>query len=318
MDHLISLINWGGRSSGSKHAFHRAFESTRHTVGIQKKHSWLKHKYLILWLRTVPAHHRSKPSVVFSGDLGRTGSLITITKMKKKDTILKQKWHWSQIWPQFILTPSILRDTWSWNLRYMNWVASIWPQSNSIFLPTLVGLQTTKDPRELMRIEWESKRIKNLENTFNVVQNLILLASILVWSCSNSLQKWIRNGKKLWILEFLNLQIVRFKLNFQVKIIRFSFELWGFEKRGQSWRARCVWNELQGIVFIAFESVICTLEKLLKLARWCTSLHGRVQAHEAIQFDPYPTVLKFKWGLSCKAMICGVLDIWFSPMMQLC
>jgi hypothetical protein len=169
VDHLICLTNWGGRSSGSKRAFHRALESACHTNGIQNQRSWLKQNEMIMWLWTIPAHHQSKTPVIFSGDPGRTGPLITITKMKKKDMTLRRKWHWSRIWPQFILTPSILRDTWSWNLRYMIWVASIWPQSNSTFLPTLVGLQLTKDPRELMRIERESKKRKNLENTFNVV-----------------------------------------------------------------------------------------------------------------------------------------------------
>jgi hypothetical protein len=42
----------------------------------------------------------------------------------------------------------------------------------------LVGLQTTKDPRELMRIEGESKKRKIWKNTFNAVQNWISFASI--------------------------------------------------------------------------------------------------------------------------------------------
>jgi hypothetical protein len=43
----------------------------------------------------------------------------------------------------------------------------------------LEELHTTKDPRELMRIERASKRRKNLGNNFNVVQNSIALALIL-------------------------------------------------------------------------------------------------------------------------------------------
>jgi hypothetical protein len=54
--------------------------------------------------------------------------------------------------------------------------ASIWPQSKSIFLPTLVGLQTTKESRELSKIERESKRLKFLENTFNVGLDSAVLA----------------------------------------------------------------------------------------------------------------------------------------------
>jgi hypothetical protein len=127
---------------------------------------------------------------------------------------------------------------WSWILRCVNWVASIWPQSNSIFLSILVGLQTTKDPRELVSIKRESKRRKIWKITFNVVQKRISLASIRAWSCLWSLWKWLKNNAKLWIMELLNLQTVRFKLNFLVKIIRFSFELWGFEEWRQSWRTR--------------------------------------------------------------------------------
>ena len=36
VDHLISLINWGGRSSGMKHAFHQTHESVRCTRVITK------------------------------------------------------------------------------------------------------------------------------------------------------------------------------------------------------------------------------------------------------------------------------------------
>jgi hypothetical protein len=36
--------------------------------------------------------------------------------------------------------------------------------------------------------------------------------------------------------------------------------LWGFEERGQSWRARILSNELRGSIFIEFGSVIYTLE----------------------------------------------------------
>jgi len=122
----------------------------------------------------------------------------------------------------------------SWILRCVNWVASIWPQSNSIFLPTLVGLQTTKDPRELMRIEWESKRWSFLKITFNVVQNLRLLASNMIWSHLRSLQGVVSNGARLWILEFLNLKTVEIQTHFS------DWKLSGFplEWEGLNWGAK--------------------------------------------------------------------------------
>jgi hypothetical protein len=108
---------------------------------------------------------------------------------------------------------------------------------------------------------------------------------------------------------------MRFKLNFQVENSQVFLWMVRVSIGGQSWRARCVWNELRGHVFIAFGIDNCTLEILLNLAMSCTSLHGRVQAHEAIQFDPIPTLLKFKWCLNGKAMQCEVLDIWFFHLM---
>ena len=90
--------------------------------------------------------------------------------------------------------------------------------------------------------------------------------------------KWFGNGTKLWIPEFLNLQTVRFKLNFQVENSQVFLWMVRVSIGGESWRARSVWIELQGPVFIAIGTDICMLEKLLnldmvmhKLAWACTS-----------------------------------------------
>ena len=169
-----------------------------------------------------------------------------------------------------------------------------------------------------MRIEWESKRRKNQENTFNDVQNLVSLASIRVWSCLWSLWKWLKSNSKLWILEFLNLQTVRFKLNFQVKIIRFSFELGGFEERGKSWRTKILSNELRGSIFIAFGSVICTLEFSSKFGNvmhkltwactcpWSNSLKSKCICSEV--------GMKLEW----KGNVKWSFELWFLPMMHAC
>ena len=49
-------------------------------------------------------------------------------------------------------------------------------ENQRIFLPTLVGLQKTKESRELSKIERESKRLKFMENTFNVGLDPTVLA----------------------------------------------------------------------------------------------------------------------------------------------
>ena len=136
--------------------------------------------------------------------------------------ILKRKWHWARIWPPIAPIPNILRDMWNWNLRYMNWVASIWPQSNSIFLPTLVGLKTTKESMELSKNLRESKSLKFLKITFNGGLNSmdLDLASNLLWLASNKLQevKWMI--KKLGFLEFQFQNRMRIQTRFQMKSSR--------------------------------------------------------------------------------------------------
>ena len=142
-----------------------------------------------MWFKALPSHRRSQSSGHLLWWTSPDWSTWTITKNKNKDMILKKKWHWARIWPPFIPTPIILRDMWSWNLRYMNWVASIWPRSNPLFLPTLVGLQTTKESMELSKNLRESKTSNFLENTFNGGLDSTVLALARAWSHPKCLQK---------------------------------------------------------------------------------------------------------------------------------
>ena len=75
----------------------------------------------------------------------------------------------------------------------MIWVASICSQSNSIFLPTFVVLQTTQESMELSKNQGESESLKFLQITFNGGLSLLdldLNRALLHFNC---LQK--RNGK---------------------------------------------------------------------------------------------------------------------------
>jgi hypothetical protein len=78
-----------------------------HTPGIHNERSRLKHFKTNQWLWILPAHCRSQRPVIFSDDPGRTGSIITTSKITKKDMIWKIKWCRSWISPQFQLTPNI-------------------------------------------------------------------------------------------------------------------------------------------------------------------------------------------------------------------
>ena len=60
MDHLISLINWGGKSSGSEGAFHHTPSQMSHTHGNHFGRLRLKQIRRIMWFRSVPTHHRSQ------------------------------------------------------------------------------------------------------------------------------------------------------------------------------------------------------------------------------------------------------------------
>jgi hypothetical protein len=84
----------------------------------------------------------------------------------------------------------------------MNWVTSIWPQSNSIFFPTLIGLQRTKNHKEWWRIEGDSKRKKFWKFTFNGASNLLDLDSNCAWPYFRTLLEVIRIKKKSELLEF--------------------------------------------------------------------------------------------------------------------
>ena len=59
VDHLISLINWGGRSSDGERAVHETHESARCKDGNHNGRVRLKQNNKIMWLWDMPAHGRS-------------------------------------------------------------------------------------------------------------------------------------------------------------------------------------------------------------------------------------------------------------------
>jgi hypothetical protein len=125
--------------------------STKHTSQTRCKHghanqwTWLKRLNMIKGMGECQHTTGPRTPVIFSGGSHQTGPPSTFMKMKSVYTNLKIKMPGIQICPQNSPIITILKDTWNWKLRSMNWVASIWPQSNSILFPTLVGLQTTKE-----------------------------------------------------------------------------------------------------------------------------------------------------------------------------
>ena len=133
---------------------------------------------------------------------------------------MKDKCSGTRIWPQFSSISSISRDTWIWILRIMNWVALIWPQRNSIFLPTLVGLQTTKNQQELWRIKWESKRWKILKITFTTASDWYDLALNYAWPCFRCLMEWKWIKERDGLLEFQSQNSWRFETRFSKKIFK--------------------------------------------------------------------------------------------------
>jgi hypothetical protein len=106
--------------------------------------------------------------------------------------------------------------------------------------------------------------------------------------------------------------------SFESWIIRFSFQMWGFEEWRNSWRARILWNEHKGSLFIAKWNVICTLGILSNFSNAMFMLAWACEAHDAMQLCPKSIVLRFESSLNDKARLCDHLKIWFCQLMQAC
>jgi hypothetical protein len=171
----------------------------------------------------------------------------------------------------------------SWILRCVNWVASIWPLSNSIFLPTLVGLQTTKDPRELR----ENRRD---EIFWKIPSMQVWIHLFLLWlvldlaqdACRSRLECTKGLGSlEFWISKQWDSNSIS-KGNSQDYPLKWKGLVFGIKVGAKE-------SPILSIRCSIYSWITCYLHLTIefpKLEMSDACVHGRVHAHEIIPFDP--------------------------------